>query len=134
MPKFRTMFLNTPQVATHLLTDEKHVTKIGKFMRKLSLDELPQLICLIKGDMKLIGPRPALYNQYDLIKKRTIHGIHNVKPGITGWAQVNGRDNISIDKKVELDKYFILNKSFRLNCKILYLTLINISLRKNISH
>ena len=101
MPKFRSMNINTPQIATHLLADpEKYLTRFGRFLRKTSLDEIPQLISIVKGDMNFIGPRPALYNQYDLIELRKKNQIDKILPGITGWAQVNGRDNISINVKV----------------------------------
>jgi O-antigen biosynthesis protein WbqP len=108
MPKFRTMEINTPQLATHLMAKEKsYLTPIGGFLRQTSLDELPQLISIIKGDMSFIGPRPALYNQDDLIALRTKFNIHTLRPGITGWAQINGRDEISIEKKVELEKEYL---------------------------
>ena len=135
MPKFRTMRLGTPQVATHLLEKpEQYLTSLGKFLRKTSLDELPQLISILYGDMSLVGPRPALFNQYDLIEKRKIMGIDKIKPGITGWAQINGRDDISIDEKVKMDHYYLNKKSIILDVKIIFLTILNIFKFKNISH
>ena len=121
--KFRTMKNNTPDVATHLLKKSDSIyTKFGKIYRKFSIDEIPQILNIIKGDLNLIGPRPALYNQDDLIKLRTSYGIHKIVPGVTGWAQVNGRDSLSIPQKVELDKFYMDNKSFTLDIKILLLT------------
>lgn len=121
--KFRTMKNNTPDVATHLLKKSDSIyTKFGKIYRKFSIDEIPQILNIIKGDLNFIGPRPALYNQDDLIKLRTSYGIHKIVPGVTGWAQVNGRDSLSIPQKVELDKFYMDNKSFTLDIKILLLT------------
>lgn len=135
MPKFVTMKNNTPQVATHLLKDpEKYVTKLGRFMRKTSLDELPQLYSVLIGDMSIVGPRPALYNQYDLIKKRRSLKIDKLKPGITGYAQINGRDNISLKRKIEFDYYYLKNRSIKLDLKIILLTLYKLINLKNISH
>ena len=135
MPKFRTMRFGTPQVATHLLEKpEQYLTSLGKFLRKTSLDELPQLISILYGDMSLVGPRPALFNQYDLIEKRKIMGIDKIKPGITGWAQINGRDDISIDEKVKMDHYYLNKKSIILDVKIIFLTILSIFKFKNISH
>jgi O-antigen biosynthesis protein WbqP len=123
MYKFRTMIKATPNVATHLLDNPEHyLIPGGVIIRKLSLDELPNLINIIRGEMTFIGPRPALYNQYDLIEMRTKEDIHRLKPGVTGWAQVNGRDEIPLEKKVELDRYYLQHKSFSLNMKIIYLT------------
>ncbi len=114
MPKFRTMRIDTPAVATHLLKDpDAHLTSIGPFLRKLSLDELPQLWSVLKGDMSFVGPRPALFNQEDLIALRTERGVHRLIPGITGWAQINGRDDIPIPKKVEFDEYAFNFKNVR---------------------
>tara|TARA_X000000950_G_scaffold289373_1_gene412527 strand:+ start:20181 stop:20729 length:549 start_codon:yes stop_codon:yes gene_type:complete len=122
--KFRTMKTSTPDLATHLVTDKSDFyTKSGPFIRKYSLDELPQLINIIKGDINFIGPRPALHNQKNLIKLRKDLGIHKVSPGITGWAQVNGRDELDNFQKVEMDKYYIENKSISLDLKILGLTI-----------
>lgn len=121
--KFRTMKNNTPNIATHLLKKTDLIyTKFGKFYRKFSIDEIPQILNIIKGDLNFIGPRPALYNQDDLIKLRTSYGVHKIVPGATGWAQVNGRDSLSIPQKVELDKFYMENKSLTLDLKILLLT------------
>ena len=112
MPKFRTMKTSTPQVASHLINDPfNHITSIGRFLRKYSIDEVPQFWSVLIGDMKVVGPRPALYNQEDLIQLRKEKGIHVFKPGITGWAQINGRDFNTIDEKIELEAYYIQNKS-----------------------
>ena len=135
MPKFRTMQIGTPVIASHLLkkpTD--YLTQIGPFLRKTSLDEIPQLWSVLKGDMSIIGPRPALFNQYDLIKLRTSKGIHHLRPGLTGWAQVNGRDDLSIKKKVNFDVEYLKKKSFIFDLKILYLTSIKIIRREGIRH
>ena len=135
MPKFRSMLLQTPQVATHLLEDPKiHITRVGKILRKLSLDEIPQLFSVLKGDMSIVGPRPALFNQKDLIALRNSLKIHLIIPGITGWAQVNGRDSMSIEKKTELDKYYLLNRSFKLDLLIILLTLVKVLKFSNIKH
>ncbi|MGO9138848.1 MAG: sugar transferase [Syntrophales bacterium] len=135
MPKFRTMGLSTPVVATHLLRDPgKYITPIGSFLRKLSLDELPQLWSILRGDMSFIGPRPALYNQDDLVDLRTKKGIHRLVPGITGWAQVNGRDDIPISLKVEYDEYYMNNKSIILDLKIAWMTFFNILRQRGIKH
>ena len=123
MAKFRTMRIDTPPVATHLLEDpDAHLTPIGPFLRKLSLDELPQLWSVLKGDMSFVGPRPALFNQDDLIAFRTEKGVHQLIPGITGWAQINGRDDLPIPVKVEFDEYYLKNRSFLFDLKILFLT------------
>ena len=122
--KFRTMKKETPDIPTHLVKDEKSLyTAIGPFLRKFSLDELPQLINIMKGDMTYIGPRPALYNQDDLIELRTQAGVHSLLPGITGWAQVNGRDELSIPDKVKMDTYYLKNQSLYLDMKVLFLTI-----------
>jgi O-antigen biosynthesis protein WbqP len=135
MYKFRTMKLDTPNVATHLLTSPEHyVLKIGKILRKLSLDELPNLMNIINGDMNFIGPRPALYNQDDLIDLRTVYEIHHLVPGLTGWAQVNGRDSIPIEQKVNLEKWYIDNKSPLLDLKILFLTFYRSIAKQDVSH
>ncbi len=135
MPKFRTMKKNTPQVATHLLKDSHlYITKIGKFLRKTSLDEIPQIASVIIGHMSLVGPRPALFNQNDLKKLRTEHNIHLLTPGITGWAQINGRDDISIKKKVEIEVYYEKNISIFLDIKILLFTILKVFNMNNISH
>lgn len=135
MPKFRTMKLGTPQVATHLLTNtESHVFPFGKFLRKSSLDELPQLISIIQGHMVFVGPRPALFNQNDLIRKRTEFNIHKVKPGVTGWAQVNGRDELSIDDKVSFDHEYIKRKSLRFDMLIIIKTFSSVLRKEGIKH
>lgn len=135
MPKFRSMRMDTPAVATHLLQDpEQWLTPIGSFLRKSSLDELPQLWCIIKGDMSFVGPRPALFNQHDLIKLRTTKGIHQLVPGLTGWAQVNGRDELPIPKKVELDFEYLQRRSFLFDLKILWLTALKVFARDGVSH
>jgi O-antigen biosynthesis protein WbqP len=122
MPKFRTMRIDTPPVATHLLRNpDAYLTSIGSFLRKFSLDELPQLWSILKGHMSFIGPRPALFNQNDLIELRTNKGIHKLVSGITGWAQVNGRDDIPIPLKVKYDEYYMKNKSVFMDLKILYM-------------
>jgi O-antigen biosynthesis protein WbqP len=135
MPKFRTMRADTPAVATHLMQNpDEYLTPIGPFLRKSSLDELPQLWSVLKGDMTFVGPRPALFNQNDLIALRTEKGVHRLVPGITGWAQINGRDDIPIPRKVEYDTYYLENRSFTLDVKILFLTLLKVSRAENVSH
>lgn len=127
MPKFRTMRIDTPVVATHLLGNAKqHLTPIGSFLRKTSLDELPQLWCILRGDMSFVGPRPALFNQYDLIKARTEQNVHLLPPGLTGWAQVNGRDELAIPDKVALDAEYLRRRSFFFDLRILGLTAIRV--------
>ena len=124
MPKFRTMKVGTPSVATHLLHNPgQYTTAVGKLLRKTSLDELPQLWSIIKGDMSFVGPRPALYNQDDLIAWRTQKGVHTLVPGLTGWAQIHGRDDLSIPIKVSYDEYYLHHQSFRLDISILWKTL-----------
>ncbi len=133
--KFRSMKMETPNVATHLLTNpNQYLLKIGKFIRKTSLDELPNLINIIKGEMVFVGPRPALYNQDDLMKLRVAAGVDKLKPGITGWAQINGRDEISIVAKVELEKEYLLRKSFMFDLSILIKTFTNVLFSKGVSH
>ena len=136
MPKFRTMKIDTPpDKASHLLeTPEIHLTSIGKVLRKTSLDELPQIWSVVKGDMALVGPRPALYNQDDLISMRTKAGIQNISPGITGWAQILGRDELPIYEKVKLDEFYLKNRSFFLDLKILALTLGAVFKWEQVSH
>ena len=138
MPKFRSMKINTPALATHLMNQNnkvsQHLTPIGRFIRKTSIDELPQLWSVLKGDMAIVGPRPALYNQDDLIALRTIAGVDQLLPGITGWAQVNGRDDVSIQQKVALDQYYLLHQSFYLDCYILYLTALRVVKSAGVSH
>ena len=135
MPKFRSMRMETPTVATHLLLDSKQfLTPIGSFLRKSSLDELPQLWSVLKGDMSLVGPRPALFNQHDLIKLRTEEGVHLLKPGITGWAQINGRDELPIPDKVKLDVIYMHKQSLFFDLKIIALTLLKVLYRDGIQH
>jgi O-antigen biosynthesis protein WbqP len=135
MPKFRSMRMGTPAVATHLLADARsHLTPIGSFLRKSSLDELPQLWSILAGDMSFVGPRPALFNQYDLIGLRTEQGIHTLVPGLTGWAQVNGRDELPIPQKVALDAEYLKHQDLWLDVKILWLTFLNVMLRDGVSH
>ena len=135
MPKFRSMRVGTPAMATHLLKDpERYLTPIGLFLRKSSLDELPQLWSILRGDMSFVGPRPALFNQDDLIKLRTDNGVNKLLPGITGWAQVNGRDDLSISEKVELDVEYMNHQSFWFDMKILWMTFLNVIKRHGISH
>lgn len=135
MPKFRTMRTDTPAVATHLLNDpDRYLTPIGKFLRKTSLDELPQLYSILKGDMSFVGPRPALFNQDDLVALRTEKGIHRLTPGLTGWAQINGRDELPIPVKVEYDAYYLKKHSILFDLKILILTGIKVLRRDGVSH
>lgn len=133
--KFRSMKKNTPNVATHLLDNPDHfLLKIGKFIRKTSLDELPNLINILKGDMVFVGPRPALYNQDDLMTLRVATGVDKLKPGITGWAQINGRDEISITQKVQLEQEYLYKKSFIFDIEILIKTFKNVLFSKGVSH
>lgn len=135
MPKFRSMRLGTPAVATHLLADARsHLTPIGAFLRKSSLDELPQLWSILAGDMSFVGPRPALFNQQDLIALRTQRGIHTMVPGLTGWAQVNGRDDLPILQKVAMDTEYLQRQSFWFDLKILWLTVFKVVKRDGVSH
>ena len=135
MPKFRSMFIETPDVASHLLENpDIFLTPIGSFLRSTSLDELPQLFSIIKGDMSFVGPRPALFNQEDLIELRTKMGINLIVPGVTGLAQINGRDDLTITEKVKFDEEYLHNKSFRLDLKILYLTVKRVISSQGISH
>ncbi len=135
MPKFRSMYTGTPPVATHLLTNaDAHITPIGRFLRKSSIDELPQLWSVLKGEMSLVGPRPALFNQHDLIEARTAAGVHELRPGITGWAQVNGRDELPIPEKVALDAAYLRNRSFLLDLRILFLTAWKVVRRDGVAH
>jgi len=135
MPKFRSMRLGTPAVATHLLTDAaSHLTPIGSFLRKSSLDELPQLWSILKGDMSFVGPRPALFNQQDLIDLRTERGVHVLVPGLTGWAQVNGRDELPIPDKVQLDVAYLQRQSLWFDVRILWLTFVKVLRRDGVSH
>ncbi|NMM81597.1 UDP-phosphate galactose phosphotransferase [Acidovorax sp. SRB_14] len=135
MPKFRSMRVGTPAVATHLLADAKsHLTPIGSFLRKSSLDELPQLWSILVGDMSFVGPRPALFNQHDLIALRTQHGVHALVPGLTGWAQVNGRDELPIPDKVKLDVEYLQRQSLWFDIRILWLTFVKVLRRDGVSH
>ncbi len=135
MPKFRSMLINAPNVATHLLKEPgSHLSPIGRFLRRSSLDELPQLLSIIKGDMSFVGPRPALYNQDDLVELRTKKNVDKLLPGITGWAQVNGRDELSIPDKVALDAEYVKNQSFWLDIKILWMTFLRVVRREGVSH
>jgi O-antigen biosynthesis protein WbqP len=135
MPKFRSMRVGTPAVATHLLTQpEAYLTPIGPFMRRTSLDELPQIWSILKGDMSFVGPRPALFNQDDLIRLRTECGVHSLAPGLTGWAQINGRDEIPIPDKVALDAEYLAMQSFSFDLKIILMTVSKVLRAKDISH
>ena len=135
MPKFRSMRIDTPAVATHLLQNpEQWLTPIGSFLRKSSLDELPQLWSILKGDMSFVGPRPALFNQDDLIALRTEKGVHELVPGLTGWAQVNGRDELPIPQKVALDAEYLERRSLLFDIKILWLTALKVLARDGVSH
>lgn len=135
MPKFRSMQVGTPAVATHLLSNpDAYLTPIGSFLRKSSLDELPQLLSILKGDMSFVGPRPALYNQADLIDMRTRCGVHRLIPGLTGWAQINGRDELPIPQKVALDYEYLTHQSLWLDIKIIFLTAVKVVKRDGIVH
>jgi O-antigen biosynthesis protein WbqP len=138
MPKFRSMRIGTPQLATHVMNQQAnantYLTPVGSFIRKTSLDELPQLWSVLKGDMSIVGPRPALFNQDDLISQRTEESVHLLKPGITGWAQINGRDEIPIPSKVALDRYYLDHQSLILDIKIILLTIVKVLRRDNITH
>lgn len=135
MPKFRSMRVDTPAVATHLLDNpDQWLTPVGSFLRRSSLDELPQLWSILKGDMSLVGPRPALFNQSDLIALRTEQGVHELLPGLTGWAQVNGRDELPIPQKVALDAEYGQRRSFLFDLKILWMTALKVIARDGVSH
>jgi O-antigen biosynthesis protein WbqP len=135
MPKFRSMRVGTPAVATHLLADaHQYLTPIGRFLRKTSLDELPQLVSVLRGDMSFVGPRPALFNQDDLIALRTEYGIHRLRPGITGWAQINGRDELSIQKKVEFEREYLRRRSLGFDLRILFMTVLAVVRREGVTH
>jgi len=135
MPKFRTMRIETPIVATHLLNAPNlYLTPIGKFLRKTSLDEFPQLFSILKNDMSFVGPRPALFNQEDLIVLRTQRGVHHLTPGLTGWAQINGRDELPIPIKVNFDEYYYKNKSFLLDMRIIFRTIIKVVQGEGVKH
>ena len=135
MPKFRTMRLDSPAVATHLMSDpDTFLSPIGGFLRRTSLDELPQLFSILNGDMSLVGPRPALFNQYDLVSQRTEKGVNQLIPGLTGWAQVNGRDELSIPEKVALDVEYLERRSFWFDMRILWMTFLKVVKRDGVSH
>jgi O-antigen biosynthesis protein WbqP len=135
MPKFRTMRVDTPAVATHLLqSPERYLTPIGSLLRRSSLDELPQLWSILAGDMSVVGPRPALFNQHDLIELRTQQGVQVLRPGLTGWAQVNGRDEIPIPEKVRFDAYYLQHRSLWLDLRIIGLTLVKVLRHEGVSH
>jgi O-antigen biosynthesis protein WbqP len=135
MPKFRSMRTDTPAVATHLLSNpDSYLTPIGSFIRKSSLDELPQLWSIFKGDMSFVGPRPALYNQHDLIELRTQAGVHTLIPGLTGWAQINGRDELPIPQKVALDAEYLRTHTLLMDIKIVILTFLKVLRRDGIAH
>jgi O-antigen biosynthesis protein WbqP len=135
MPKFRTMRVDTPAVATHLLKNpNQFLTSVGSFLRKSSLDELPQIWSILKGDMSFVGPRPALFNQDDLIALRTEYGVDKVLPGLTGWAQINGRDELPIPDKVRMDVDYVKRQSFAFDLKIIFLTFLKVVRRDGINH
>ena len=135
MPKFRSMRIDTPAVATHLLSSpDQFLIPVGKFLRKTSLDELPQLLSILSGDMSFVGPRPALYNQDDLIELRTRKGVHMLTPGLTGWAQINGRDELPIPVKVNLDEYYLKNRSTALDLRIILLTALKVVKSEGVTH
>ena len=135
MPKFRTMKIETPAVATHLLANpDLYLTSIGKFLRKSSLDELPQLLSILRGDMSFVGPRPALFNQHDLVELRTKKGVHLLTPGLTGWAQINGRDELPNPVKVEFDEHYLKHRSFFFDLKIILLTALTAVRREGVTH
>ena len=135
MYKFRTMRVDTPQVATHLLKKpDQFLTPVGGFLRRTSLDELPQMINVLRGDMSLVGPRPALFNQDDLIALRTARGVNELTPGITGWAQVNGRDSLPITEKVKLDEWYLKNRSFWLDLKVVGMTVVKVLRKDGVAH
>ena len=135
MPKFRTMRVDTPVVATHLLSNpDRFLTPVGGFLRRTSLDELPQLWCILRGQMALVGPRPALFNQEDLIALREKSGVDKLRPGLTGWAQVNGRDALSVEEKVQYDVYYLDNQSLLLDARILILTAFRVLTARDVSH
>lgn len=135
MPKFRSMLIGTPEVATHMLANpDSYLTPVGSFLRKSSLDELPQLWSIIKGDMSFVGPRPALFNQHDLIALRTQYGIDKLMPGLTGWAQINGRDELPVPQKVILDREYLEQQSFLFDMKIIFMTVVKVIQRDNVVH
>ena len=135
MPKFRTMRVGTPAVATHLLSDPaRYLTPVGGLLRKTSLDELPQILTILKGDMSIVGPRPALFNQDDLIALRTAKGVHQLTPGLTGWAQINGRDEVPIPVKVALDEFYLKNRSFLLDIRVIFRSIAKVARSEGVKH
>lgn len=135
MPKLRTMRIDTPVVATHLLTNpDQYLTPVGGFLRRTSLDELPQLWCILTGDMSIVGPRPALFNQQNLIEMRTEQGVHTIRPGLTGWAQINGRDELPIPEKVRLDADYLRQQSLSFDVKVMFLTFLKVARREGVTH
>ncbi len=135
MPKFRSMRVDAPQLATHLFRDPgSYLTPLGRFLRKTSLDELPQLFSILRGEISFVGPRPALFNQDDLVALRTEQGVHNLIPGLTGWAQINGRDSIPIPVKVDLDAYYLDHCSFWFDLKIILMTVFKVMRSEDVSH
>jgi len=135
MPKFRSMRTDTPEVATHLLSNSgAYLTSVGPFLRKTSMDELPQIYSVLKGDLSFVGPRPALHNQNDLVALRTEHGVHQLTPGLTGWAQVNGRDDLPIPQKVEYDREYLRKRAFLFDLKILCLTFLRVIRGDGVAH
>lgn len=135
MPKLRTMLVDTPVVATHLLTNpDKFLSPVGGFLRKSSLDEIPQLWSIVRGDMSVVGPRPALFNQDNLIEMRTKVGVHTVRPGLTGWAQINGRDELPLVEKVKLDVDYLQRQSLAFDMKVIFLTFLKVIRRDGITH
>ncbi|OPY79853.1 MAG: Undecaprenyl phosphate N,N'-diacetylbacillosamine 1-phosphate transferase [Syntrophorhabdus sp. PtaU1.Bin153] len=135
MPKFRTMRIDTPEMATHLMSDpDRYLTPLGPLLRKLSLDELPQLWSVLRGHMSFVGPRPALYNQNDLVQLRTEKGVHRLVPGITGWAQINGRDELPIPVKVSYDEFYLRNRSFSFDVEILFMTVFKVLKKEGVQH
>lgn len=135
MPKLRTMRVDTPVVATHLLSNpDQFLTPIGGFLRKSSLDELPQLWCILRGDMSIVGPRPALFNQHNLIEMRTEKGVHTLRPGLTGWAQINGRDELPLPQKVAFDTEYLKQRSLSFDAKVIFLTVLKVMRKEGITH
>ncbi len=134
MPKFRTMLIDTPQLATHLIDSKSWLTPVGSFLRKSSLDEIPQIWSVLKGDMNIVGPRPALFNQYDLMELRNTKSVQTIPPGITGWAQINGRDDLSIEEKVRYDSEYLRRRSLAFDLKIIFLTVLKVLQREGIKH
>ena len=135
MPKFRTMYVGAPAVATHLLTDaERHITPVGRFLRKTSLDEVPQILSVLAGHMSFVGPRPALFNQHDLVELRTEQGIHRLRPGITGWARINGKDELAIEEKVRFDRQYLEQASVVFDLRILVRTVFKVVNSKGVAH